>query len=141
MVYSLLMHKTVATSQCCADANNGAKNDVQNQKFKCYFFLAMLFIHLNCVSMSCKVLEILAVEICLPSLEYNGTKWLKIHSENSTVMSLSRNHDAVTQDNPQTIVASSFLQDLFSLYQTTSTNRITRALLRMNLLMDEMLAI
>lgn len=53
------------------------KNDVQNQKFKCYFFLAMLFIHLNCVSMSCKVLEILAVEICLPSFEYNGTKWLK----------------------------------------------------------------
>ena len=54
------------------------------------------------------------MQIYLPCLQYNGTRWhlacgaqsgkKKIHLKNSTAVSLSRNHDLVTQDNPQALL-------------------------------------
>ena len=55
-----------------------------------------LFISLDSFDVSCLVLEISTVEISAFSV--NGALLVV---KNSTVMSLSKNHDPVTQDNPQ----------------------------------------
>ena len=52
---------------------------------------------------SCPVLEISAVEISAFSLNVVLTA-PKIHLKNSTLVSLPRNHDPVTQDIPQTLL-------------------------------------
>lgn len=44
------------------------------------------------------------LEICLPSLEHNGTRWL--------VMSLYYNHDPVTQEKSTNLVVRSFMWKL-----------------------------
>jgi len=50
----------------------------------------------------------------------------KIHSKNSTAMSLSRNHDLVTQDNPQTLLwAVSWTTIFFLLNYTHQPNHCT----------------
>ena len=74
----------------------------------------MLFIHLDCFGVCCRV-------VCplLNIMELDGLLLLKdkkrIHFENSTAMSFSRNHDPVTQDNLQTLLwAVSYIVSLVS---------------------------
>ena len=63
----------------------------QNQKYIFSFLPVVLFINLDSFGVSC--FEISSGDFCLgaPSPQ-------KIHLKNSTVMSLSRNHDHVTQN-------------------------------------------
>ena len=59
--------------------------------------------------------SLLPVERFLPFLKYNGTKWCSkcgAHGlKKNTFEKLNRNHDPVTQDNPQTVdtVVNSFM--------------------------------
>lgn len=55
------------------------KRGRQNQKYIFFFLPVMLFIHLDCFGLSSRVLEVLAVEICLLSniMELDFT-WLVV---------------------------------------------------------------
>lgn len=65
-----------------------------------YIFI-VLFIHLDRFGVSCKVLEIGCRDICLLSniMELDGTRLMML-----AAMFLSKNHDPVTQNDPQTLL-------------------------------------
>ena len=79
------------------------------QKYIFLFLPIVLYISLDCFGVSCLVLEISAERVEIPAsniMGLNDTKWMwcslftpKIHLKNSTVMSLPKNHDPVTQNN------------------------------------------
>lgn len=83
----------------------------QNPKFTFFLFPAGLFAHLDCFSVSCRVLEIVMSAFSQMkwnkvALGFGCSKLQKMHLRNSTVMPLSRNHDLVTQDKPLLVVSS-----------------------------------
>ena len=71
-----------------------------NHKYILLLLPAVTFIHLDWFGVSW-VLEIWAWQY-LSSPKYNETRWQIYVSKNLTAIFLSRNHDPVTQDNPQT---------------------------------------
>ena len=83
---------------------------IKNKKYIFSLLPVVLIINLDHFGVSCLVLEISAVEIS--AFSHNWTKcgahrtkkYIKKVHLNSTVMSLSRNHDPVTQNNQQTLL-------------------------------------